>query len=89
MNTIAPSTVTTVAVVMVAYLGILLFIGWRAARRTHGGEDFHLAAAFRTLIYFYGKASAILPGTSTIHFFHYPLYNPPLILILAAVHYKG
>jgi len=43
MNAIAPDTVTTVAIVMVAYLGILLFIGWRAARRTHGGEDFHLA----------------------------------------------
>jgi len=33
----------TVAVVMVIYLGVLLFIGWRAAQRTHGGEDFHLA----------------------------------------------
>jgi sodium/proline symporter len=43
MNAIAPATLTTVAVVMVAYLGVLLFIGWRAARRTHGGEDFHLA----------------------------------------------
>jgi len=38
-----PATVTTVAVVMVAYLGVLLFIGWRASRWTHGGEDFHLA----------------------------------------------
>jgi sodium/proline symporter len=37
------STVTTVAVVMVLYLGVLLVIGWRAARQTHGGEDFHLA----------------------------------------------
>jgi sodium/proline symporter len=37
------STVTTVAVVMVLYLGLLLVIGWRASRRTHGGEDFHLA----------------------------------------------
>jgi sodium/proline symporter len=35
--------VTIVAAVMVAYLGILLAIGWMAARRTHGGEDFHLA----------------------------------------------
>jgi sodium/proline symporter len=40
---LAPGTVTTVAAVMVAYLGILLAIGWIAARRTHGGEDFHLA----------------------------------------------
>jgi sodium/proline symporter len=37
------STVTTVGTVMVLYLFVLLFIGWRAARRTHGGEDFHLA----------------------------------------------
>jgi sodium/proline symporter len=43
MNALDPGTVTTVAVVMVAYLGVLLVIGWRAARRTHGGEDFHLA----------------------------------------------
>ncbi len=38
-----PSTVTTVGLVMIAYLGVLLVIGWRASRRTHGGEDFHLA----------------------------------------------
>jgi sodium/proline symporter len=43
MTPIEGSTLTTVAVVMVAYLGVLLFIGWRAAKRTHGGEDFHLA----------------------------------------------
>jgi len=43
MTPVEGSTLTTVAVVMVAYLGVLLFIGWRAARRTHGGEDFHLA----------------------------------------------
>jgi sodium/proline symporter len=43
MTPIEPSTVTTVAAVMVAYLGVLLVIGWQAARRTHGGEDFHLA----------------------------------------------
>ncbi len=36
-------TVLTVAAVMTLYLGVLLAIGWRAARRTHGGEDFHLA----------------------------------------------
>jgi sodium/proline symporter len=37
------TTVTTVGTVMVLYLGVLLIIGWQAARRTHGGEDFHLA----------------------------------------------
>jgi sodium/proline symporter len=37
------TTVTMVGAVMVLYLGALLAIGWRAARRTHGGEDFHLA----------------------------------------------
>jgi sodium/proline symporter len=37
------STVATVGTVMVVYLGVLLMIGWRASRRTHGGEDFHLA----------------------------------------------
>jgi sodium/proline symporter len=34
---------TTVAAVMAAYLVALLVIGWIASRRTHGGEDFHLA----------------------------------------------
>ncbi|HSO24438.1 MAG TPA: sodium/proline symporter, partial [Chondromyces sp.] len=43
MSPLEPSTVATVAAVMVAYLGVLLVIGWQAARRTHGGEDFHLA----------------------------------------------
>jgi sodium/proline symporter len=43
MTPVEGSTLTTVAVVMVTYLGVLLFIGWRAAKRTHGGEDFHLA----------------------------------------------
>jgi len=43
MTPLDSATVSTVAVVMVLYLGVLLFIGWRAARRTHGGEDFHLA----------------------------------------------
>ncbi len=38
-----PSTVTIVAIVMACYLVALLYIGWRAAQRTHGGEDFHLA----------------------------------------------
>ena len=43
MTPVEGSTLTTVAVVMVVYLGVLIFIGWRAAQRTHGGEDFHLA----------------------------------------------
>ena len=43
MTGLEGSTVTTVGVVMVLYLGVLLAIGWRASRRTHGGEDFHLA----------------------------------------------
>ena len=28
---------------LAVYLGVLLLIAWRAARRTHGGVDFHLA----------------------------------------------
>ncbi|MCD4750867.1 MAG: sodium/proline symporter [Thermoanaerobaculales bacterium] len=36
-------TTMTIGGVMFAYLGILLIIGWVASRRTHGGEDFHLA----------------------------------------------
>lgn len=43
MSGLETTTITTVGAVMVLYLGALLFIGWRAARRTHGGEDFHLA----------------------------------------------
>jgi len=43
MTPLASSTLTTVATVMVVYLGVLIFIAWRAAKRTHGGEDFHLA----------------------------------------------
>jgi sodium/proline symporter len=43
MTPVEGSTLTTVAAVMVFYLGVLLVIGWQAARRTHGGEDFHLA----------------------------------------------
>jgi len=43
MTPLEGSTLTTVAVVMVAYLGVLIFIAWRASRRTRGGEDFHLA----------------------------------------------
>jgi len=33
----------TVDSVMLVYLVLLLLIGWLASRRTHGGEDFHLA----------------------------------------------
>ncbi len=43
MSGLEPGTVAWVAAVMVAYLGALLAIGWKAARQTHGGEDFHLA----------------------------------------------
>lgn len=43
MNGLEPGTVTWVAIVMGAYLAALLAIGWKAAQRTHGGEDFHLA----------------------------------------------
>jgi sodium/proline symporter len=43
MTHVGASTIETVAAVMLLYLGVLLVIGWRAARRTHGGEDFHLA----------------------------------------------
>ncbi len=43
MTPLEGSVLTTVAVVMVGYLGALLLIGWLASRRTHGGEDFHLA----------------------------------------------
>lgn len=43
MSELEPAVLSTVATVLVLYLGVLVFIGWRAARRTHGGEDFHLA----------------------------------------------
>jgi len=43
MSGLDAGTVAWVGAVMVLYLGVLLAIGWRAARRTHGGEDFHLA----------------------------------------------
>jgi len=33
----------TVDLVMLLYLGLLIWIGWLASRHTHGGEDFHLA----------------------------------------------
>lgn len=40
---ITPAAALTVDVVMVLYLFVLLGIGWFAGRRTHGGDDFHLA----------------------------------------------
>ncbi len=43
MTGLDSAAIGTVATVMVLYLGVLLLIGWRASRRTHGGEDFHLA----------------------------------------------
>jgi len=43
MNGLDAGTVGWVGAVMAAYLMALLAIGWKAARRTHGGEDFHLA----------------------------------------------
>ena len=39
MTPVEGSTLTTVATVMVAYLGVLLFIGWKASTKTHGGEQ--------------------------------------------------
>ena len=59
MTPLDSSTVSTVAVVMAVYLGVLLVIGWKAARRTHGGEDFHLAG--RTL----GAWSAGISSTAS------------------------
>jgi sodium/proline symporter len=43
LNAGAAAPTGVIAVVLAAYLGVLLLIAWRAARRTHGGEDFHLA----------------------------------------------
>lgn len=43
MSAHEPAVLGAVSAVLVAYLAILILIGWRAARRTHGGEDFHLA----------------------------------------------
>ncbi len=43
MTPIGSGTLGIVAAVMVVYMGALLVIAWRAARRTHGGDDFHLA----------------------------------------------
>ena len=43
MNGPGGAALVTVAAVMALYLGALLAIAWAAARRTRGGEDFHLA----------------------------------------------
>ena len=43
MNGFESPPVVTVGLVMGLYLLLLLGIAWRASRRTHGGEDFHLA----------------------------------------------
>lgn len=43
MTELPPSTVVTLIVVLALYVVALVLIGWGAARRTHGGEDFHLA----------------------------------------------
>lgn len=43
MIDLAPGTTAVVGAVLALYVAVLLVIGWRAARRTHGGEDFHLA----------------------------------------------
>jgi Na+/proline symporter len=43
VNGLETTTLATVGTVLVLYLGVLIFIGWRAARKTHGGVDFHLA----------------------------------------------
>jgi len=40
---VGSGTLSVVATVMILYMGALLVIAWRAARRTHGGDDFHLA----------------------------------------------
>ena len=43
MSGLETATLATVGSVLVLYLFVLIFIGWRASRQTHGGEDFHLA----------------------------------------------
>jgi sodium/proline symporter len=43
VSPLPPGTTAVVGMVMALYVGVLLFIAWRAQRRTHGGEDFHLA----------------------------------------------
>ncbi len=43
MNELGTSNLGIVISVMILYLAVLLVIAWAASRRTHGGEDFHLA----------------------------------------------
>jgi len=43
LSELEPGALAALGTVLFLYLGALVFIGWRAARRTHGGEDFHLA----------------------------------------------
>jgi len=43
VNGLEPTALATVGTVLFFYLAILIFIGWRASRRIHGGNDFHLA----------------------------------------------
>lgn len=43
MSDLSGATIAIVAGVMALYVLVLLGIGWSASRRTHGGEDFHLA----------------------------------------------
>jgi len=40
---VSGAATSTLTAVFALYLGALLLIAWRAARRTHGGVDFHLA----------------------------------------------
>jgi len=43
MTTLPPQTAAIIAAVLAAYVCVLLLIAWQAKRRTHGGEDFHIA----------------------------------------------
>jgi sodium/proline symporter len=43
LNGLETTALATVGSVLVLYLAALIYIGWRAAKRTHGGVDFHLA----------------------------------------------
>ncbi len=43
MKGLEPAALATIGTVLFCYLAILILIGWRAARRTRGGDDFHLA----------------------------------------------
>lgn len=43
MTSLPTQTAAIIAAVLAAYVGVLLLIAWVAKRRTHGGEDFHIA----------------------------------------------